>query len=139
MKLDPFPRFFPLDRAAAFSDGVFAVVITLLVLGIEVPSESGLTGAELDAMLTSSGHQLDVVVELTVDVDEVVSRLVKRAREQGRTDDTEDVLRRRLEVYADQTAPLIETYSDRGLLAKVDGMGTVDQVSERLLTVVSGG
>ena len=50
-----------------------------------------------------------------------------------------DVLRRRLEVYTDQTAPLIETYSDRGLLAKVDGMGTVDQVSERLLTVVSGG
>ena len=96
--------------------------------------------AELDAMLTSSGHHLDVVVELTVvDVDEVVSRLVKRAQEQGRTDDTEDVLRRRLEVYADQTAPLIETYSDRGLRAKVDGMGTVDQVSERLLSVVSGG
>ena len=95
--------------------------------------------AELDAMLTSSGHHLDVVIEITVDVDEVVSRLVKRAQEQGRTDDTEDVLRRRLEVYTDQTAPLIETYSDRGLLAKVDGMGTVDQVSERLLTVVSGG
>jgi len=58
MKLDPFPRFFPLERAAAFSDGVFAVVITLLVLGIEVPSESGLTGAELDAMLDKLAHQV---------------------------------------------------------------------------------
>ena len=95
--------------------------------------------AELDAMLTSSGHHLNVVVELTVDVDEVVSRLVKRAQEQGRTDDTEDVIRRRLEVYADQTAPLIETYFHRGLLTKVDGMGTVDRVSERLLAVVASG
>ena len=49
------------------------------------------------------------------------------------------MIRRRLEVYADQTAPLIETYFHRGLLAKVDGMGTVDQVSERLLAVVAGG
>jgi adenylate kinase len=92
--------------------------------------------AELDAMLRSASQPLDVVVELTVDVDEVVGRLVKRAQEQGRTDDTEDVIRRRLEVYAEQTAPLIDTYLDRGILVKVDGMGLIDEVSERLLTVV---
>lgn len=92
--------------------------------------------AELDAMLRSAQQKLNVVVELTVDVDEVVKRLVKRAQEQGRSDDTEDVMRRRLEVYAEQTAPLIETYSERGILVRVDGMGSVDEVTERLIAVV---
>ena len=58
MKLDPFPRFFPLDRAIPFSDAVFAVVITLLVLGIEVPSEGNLSGAELEAVREKLGHQV---------------------------------------------------------------------------------
>jgi uncharacterized membrane protein len=58
MKFDPFPRFFPLDRAAAFSDGVFAVVITILVLGIEVPSESGLSGDALAAVRDKLAHQV---------------------------------------------------------------------------------
>jgi adenylate kinase len=92
--------------------------------------------AELDAMLRSAQQKLDLVVELTVDVDEVVKRLVKRAQDQGRSDDTEEVLRRRLEVYAEQTAPLIETYSERGILVRVDGMGGVDEVTERLVAVV---
>lgn len=92
--------------------------------------------AELDAMLRSAGTELNVVVELTVDFDEVVGRLVRRAQEQGRADDTEDVIRRRLEVYAEQTAPLLETYADRGLLVQVDGMGEVDAVTERLTAVV---
>jgi len=92
--------------------------------------------AELDAMLRSAGQALDVVVELTVEIDEVVGRLVKRATEQGRTDDSEDVIRRRLEVYAEQTAPLLTTYSDRGLLVQVDGMGVVEDVTSRLLAVV---
>lgn len=92
--------------------------------------------AELDAMLRSAGQHLDVVVELTVDIDEVVSRLVKRAQDQGRSDDTEDVIRRRLEVYADQTAPLIETYAQRGLLVQVDGMGLIEDVTDRLVAVV---
>jgi Adenylate kinase and related kinases len=92
--------------------------------------------AELDAMLRSAGQALDVVVELTVEIDEVVGRLVKRAADQGRTDDSEDVIRRRLEVYAEQTAPLLTTYSDRGLLVQVDGMGVVEDVTSRLLAVV---
>ena len=92
--------------------------------------------AELDAMLRSAGQKLDVVVELTVDIDEVVTRLVKRAQDQGRSDDTEEVIRRRLEVYFEQTAPLIDTYSQRGLLVRVDGMGRIEDVSERLVAVV---
>ena len=92
--------------------------------------------AELDAMLRSANQKLDVVVELTVDVDEIVARLVKRAQDQGRSDDTEDVIRRRLEVYAEQTAPLIRTYSERGLLVQVDGIGLIEEVTERLIAVV---
>ena len=92
--------------------------------------------AELDAMLRSAGQKLDVVVELTVDIDEVVTRLVKRAQDQGRSDDTEEVIRRRLEVYFEQTAPLIDTYSQRGLLVRVDGMGRIEDVTERLVAVV---
>jgi len=90
---------------------------------------------ELDSMLTETPIQK--VVELTVDVDEVVDRLVKRALEQGRADDSEDVIRRRLEVYAEQTAPLTALYSDRGLLVQVDGMGEVADVTARLLAALS--
>ncbi|MEI8260820.1 MAG: adenylate kinase [Actinomycetes bacterium] len=92
--------------------------------------------AQLDDMLASSGHALDRVVELTVDIDEVVGRLVRRAADQGRADDTEDVIRRRLEVYAEQTAPLLAVYSARGLLVQVDGLGDIDEVAGRLASVL---
>ncbi len=69
---------------------------------------------------------------LAVDTDELVSRLVKRAEQDGRSDDTEDVVRRRQDVYAEQTAPLVDVYRDRGVLVEVDGMGEVDEVSGRI-------
>ncbi len=87
---------------------------------------------ELAAMLNSAGQSLSIVVELTADVDEVVSRLTKRAADQGRSDDTEDVIRRRLEVYAEQTAPLTALYRDQGLLVQVDGLGGIDDVTARI-------
>ena len=87
---------------------------------------------ELDRMLAESGQSLDAVVELTADVDEVVARLLNRAVEQGRKDDTESVIRRRLEVYLEQTAPLVALYEQRGILLGVDGLGTMDEVTGRL-------
>lgn len=92
----------------------------------------------LEAALADMGVFLDRVVELTVDTDEVVARLLKRAQEQGRADDTEDVIRRRQEVYSEQTAPLIEVYRGRGLLIEVDGMGEVDEVTARIDTALEG-
>jgi adenylate kinase len=89
--------------------------------------------AELDSMLSGDGQRLDAVVELTADTDEVVTRLLKRAAEQGRADDTESVIRRRLEVYAEQTAPLARLYADRGLLVQVDGIGEIDEVTDRIV------
>jgi adenylate kinase len=91
---------------------------------------------ELDAMLSDSGHELDAVVVLTVDQEELVARLLKRAEIEGRADDTEDVIRKRQQVYADQTAPLIAVYRDRGLLREVDGMGSVDDVSARVFAAL---
>lgn len=88
---------------------------------------------ELDSMLSDAGTQLDAVVLLTADTDEVVRRLLNRAIEQGRADDTEDVIRRRLEVYEEQTAPLINTYGARDLVVTVDGLGAVEEVTERIL------
>ncbi len=89
--------------------------------------------ADLDDILASSGTQLDAVVLLTADTDEVVRRLLNRAIEQGRADDTEDVIRRRLEVYEEQTAPLIDSYQARNLVLTIDGLGEVNEVTERIL------
>jgi adenylate kinase len=87
----------------------------------------------LDTLLGERGTMLDAVVELVVDTDEVVQRLLARAIKDGRADDTEDVIRRRLEVYAEQTAPLVGHYSSQGLLRTVDGVGQVSEVSQRIL------
>jgi adenylate kinase len=90
----------------------------------------------LDGALADMGLHLDRVVELTVDTDEIVARLLKRAQEQGRADDTEDVIRRRMEVYTEQTEPLTRVYAEAGILVQVDGMGTVDEVRDRVLAVL---
>jgi adenylate kinase len=91
---------------------------------------------ELAGMLAEQGQAIDTVVELTADTDEVVSRLLKRSAEQGRADDTEDVIRRRLEIYAEQTAPLTQVYAEQGLLVQVDGIGEVAEVTARVLSVL---
>jgi len=91
---------------------------------------------ELDGMIAFTGHRLDAVVVLTVDQDEVVQRLLQRAQTEGRADDTEDVIRRRQEIYTEQTAPLIDVYRDRGLLVEVDGMGEVDDVTKRIFATL---
>lgn len=92
---------------------------------------------ELDTILASLDKTLDAVVEITANTDEVVARLLQRAKEQGRADDTEDVIRRRMQVYAEQTEPLVSVYRDRGLLVQVDGMGTIDEVSARVIAALS--
>jgi adenylate kinase len=86
----------------------------------------------LDELLAGKGQALDAVIQLVADQDAVVARLRKRALEQGRTDDTEDAIRHRQEVYARETSPLIAVYRDRGLLIEVDGLGEIDDVAARI-------
>jgi adenylate kinase len=86
--------------------------------------------AALDSMLAEMGLALDLVVEA------VVARLLRRADEQGRADDTEEVIRRRLQVYSEQTSPLAGQYRARGLLVEIDALGSVDVVRNRLFAAV---
>ena len=117
----------------------------------------------LDELLAAKGAAVDVVLELVVDDDEVVRRLSGRrtCRRCGhvwhldfdppatagqcdrcggelfqRDDDSEDTIRHRLEVYADQTSPLIGYYGDRGLLRGVDAAGPVEDVTERAINAL---
>jgi len=92
----------------------------------------------LDDILAEHDHSLEAVLELTVDEDAVVQRLLKRAKVEGRDDDTEEVIRERQAIYRRETAPLTEVYSARGLLVQVDGMGTVDEVFERVRGALDG-
>ncbi len=87
---------------------------------------------ELDSMIVDTGHQLDAVVVITADSDELVQRLLARAQTDGRSDDTEDVIRRRQEIYLAETKPLISVYQERGLVHQVDGMGEVEGVTKRI-------
>ena len=92
---------------------------------------------ELDDILSSQHRILDAVILLVADTDELVRRLLKRAQEQGRADDTEDVIRHRQNVYLEQTQPLIEIYSARDLVVEIDGLGQVGEVTERILNALT--
>jgi adenylate kinase len=91
---------------------------------------------ELDRMLAAQGAALDVVVLITADTDEVVSRLLNRAIVEGRADDTESVIRHRLALYEEQTAPLISLYAQRNLVVTVDGLGAVADVTDRIVAAL---
>jgi adenylate kinase len=86
----------------------------------------------LQALLATKGQAVDKVVNLEVDDETIIARLLQR----GRADDQEDIIRNRLSVYNAETAPLLEYYSDLGLLTSVDGIGEVEDVSGRIVNVL---
>ena len=86
----------------------------------------------MEGFLSEAGTTLDGAVTLDVPVDEVTARMLAR----GRVDDTEEAIRRRLDLYESETAPLLAWFADRGLLEVVDGMGDEDVVFGRLSTVI---
>ena len=90
----------------------------------------------LDELLASHGHALDAVIRLVADQEEVIRRLTKRAVEQNRVDDSEEAIRHRQEVYQRETAPLLAMFGERGLLIEVDGLGPVDEVTERVFSAL---
>ena len=89
----------------------------------------------LDRLLAEFGRVVDGVIVLDVPRDELLGRLVKRGKEQGRSDDTPEVIGKRLDVYEQQTRPVIDHYARERLVRKVDGIGAVEEIARRLLTV----
>jgi adenylate kinase len=90
----------------------------------------------LDDYLAETDRPLHAVISLLADVEEVVARLLKRAEIDGRPDDNEETIRVRLQVYAEQTEPLLDLYRSRGMLIEVNGLGHIDEVSERVFAAL---
>ena len=90
----------------------------------------------LDELLERLGQPVDEALQIDVDTEAVVSRIAKRARQEGRSDDTEEVVRKRLDVYAEQTAPVVDYYGRRGILSRVLGDGSIDEVFQRIKGVL---
>lgn len=92
--------------------------------------------ADLDAFLESRGESLDAVIELSVPREESISRLSQRAIDQGRTDDTEEVIANRLAIYERETAPILDVYRERGIVDAIDGVGSMDEIADRILAAL---
>ncbi len=86
----------------------------------------------VDGLLAARGKQVDRVLALDVPDDELVRRMVGRAQEERRSDDTADAIRKRLQVYRQETAPLLQYYQERGIVTNISATGTVDDVAERV-------
>lgn len=93
-----------------------------------IPQAEGLT-----RIMTKLDQSLDAVVSIIADEDELVNRLVLRGRTSGRSDDTPEVIRQRLEVYRQQTEPIIEYYVKLDLVQEVNGVGEIDEITGRIL------
>ncbi|SDG34013.1 adenylate kinase [Microbacterium pygmaeum] len=91
---------------------------------------------DLDAFLEGRDEELDAVIELSVPRDESIARLTLRAQEQGRTDDTEEVIANRLAIYERETAPILGVYGTRDLVVEVDGTGSLDEVTDRIVSAL---
>jgi adenylate kinase len=92
---------------------------------------------DLDAFLAARGEALDAVIELEVPREESIARLQQRAAEQGRTDDTEEVIANRLAIYERETAPILDVYRERGIVVRIDGVGSLDEVTGRIFSALA--
>lgn len=99
------------------------------------PRNLGQVG-DLDAFLTGRSQALDAVIELQVPRAESIDRLSRRAFEQGRTDDTEEVIANRLGIYERETAPILEVYRERGIVDEIDGVGSLDEITDRIVAAL---
>ncbi|MGM7680271.1 adenylate kinase [Microbacterium sp. A94] len=90
----------------------------------------------LDEFLAGRGEALDAVILLDVPREESMSRLKLRASEQGRSDDTEEAIAHRLDIYENETAPILEVYGERGIVDRIDGVGSLDEIFGRIVAAL---
>lgn len=100
------------------------------------PRNLGQVG-DLDAFLTDRGDELDAVIELDVPREESIERITQRAKEQGRSDDTEEVIANRLAIYERETAPILDVYRERGIVDRIDGVGSLDEITARIFAALA--
>lgn len=93
----------------------------------------------LDALLELLNQPVDEAILIDIKAELIIKRIAKRAQEEGRADDTEETVRNRLQVYTEQTEPVAEYYAQRGLLTKVLGEGSVDEIFQRILSILTLG
>jgi adenylate kinase len=92
---------------------------------------------DLDGFLAERGAAVDAVIELSVPRAESIARLALRAKEQGRTDDTDEIIAKRLAIYESETAPILDVYRERGVVDTIDGVGTLDEITERIVAALA--
>ncbi len=92
---------------------------------------------DLDAYLSGRGEALDAVILLDVPRAESIARLKLRAEEQGRSDDTEEAIAHRLDIYENETAPILAVYGERGIVDTIDGVGSLDEITERITAALA--
>jgi adenylate kinase len=90
----------------------------------------------LDALLEQLDQPIDEALQIDVDTEMVIDRIAKRAALEGRTDDNEETVRNRMRIYSSQTAPVVDFYADHGVLSRVLGEGSIDEVFQRLMGVL---
>ena len=93
--------------------------------------------AHLDEFLGARGESLDAVILLDVPREESLERLKLRAAEQGRSDDTDEAIAHRLDIYEHETAPILEVYGPRGIVDRIDGVGSLDEITERVFAALT--
>ncbi|GIX42840.1 MAG: adenylate kinase [Leptospiraceae bacterium] len=91
---------------------------------------------ELDKLLESLNKKINIVINLDVPEEEIVKRLLNRAKIENRTDDTEPVIRNRMKTYLKQTYPLIQYYEKKGLLKNINGLGTIEEITKSIMNVI---
>lgn len=90
----------------------------------------------LDELLSRIDQPVDEALQIDVDIEMVIARIAGRAAEEGRSDDTEEVVRNRMKVYSDHTAPVVDYYAQQGLLSRILGEGTIEEVFQRIKGVL---
>jgi adenylate kinase len=137
----------PLDRGELVPDDVMLELIEARLSQADARQGFVLDGyprnlnqaRALDGLLERLGQPVDEAIQIDIDPEAVIARIARRAQLEERSDDTEEIVRHRMEVYAEQTAPVVEYYADRGLLTRVLGTGPVEEVLHVILSVLGQG